>query len=59
MTIKTAVHDTQALSKPKSEQECRKAHEPYALHMKIRSEDCSLSKDILTMEETFERLLCN
>jgi len=45
----------QALSKPKSEQECRKAHEPYALHKKIRNDDCLLSKKILEMEGKFKR----
>jgi len=46
----------QALSKPESEQECRDTHKPYALHKKIRNDDCPLSKEILEMERKFERL---
>jgi len=47
----------QVLNQPSSEQECIAAHEPYALHKKIRSKECSLSWEILAMEEKFERLL--
>ena len=49
-------HIYKALSKPRSEQECREAHEPYALHKKIRSEDCPQSEEILSMEKKFKRL---
>ena len=45
----------QASRKPRSEQECKEAHEPYALHKKIRSEDCPYSTEILAMERKFER----
>jgi len=45
----------QVLSKPISEQECKKAHEPFALHKKIRSKECPLSGEILAMEERFKR----
>ena len=44
----------QVYSKPTSDQECEKEYEPYALHMKIRSKECSLSNEILAMEKKFE-----
>ena len=52
-----SLHHIQAFSKPNSEQECNKDHEPYALHKKIRSKECSLSGDISAIEEKFEWLL--
>ena len=45
----------QVYSKPKSDQECEKEYEKFALHVKIRYKDCSLSDEILAMEEKFER----
>ena len=45
----------QVYSKPKSDQECEKEYEQFALHVKIRSKDCSLLDEILAMEEKFER----
>ncbi|XP_065917902.1 3'-5' exoribonuclease HELZ2-like isoform X2 [Dysidea avara] len=48
-------HSNKVLNKPSSEQECSKAHEPYALHKKIRSRECPLSGELLAMEDRFER----
>ncbi|XP_065917904.1 3'-5' exoribonuclease HELZ2-like isoform X2 [Dysidea avara] len=50
-------HSNKVLNKPSSEQECSKAHEPYALHKKIRSRECPLSGEILAMEERFKRYM--
>ena len=50
-----SIHYIQVLNKPSSEQECSKAHEPYALHKKIRSRECPRSGEILAMEEKFKR----
>ena len=51
------LHNIQAFNKPSSEQDCSKAHEPYALHKKIRSKECLLSGKISAMEKKFKRLL--
>ncbi|XP_065917898.1 3'-5' exoribonuclease HELZ2-like isoform X3 [Dysidea avara] len=48
-------HSNKALSKPRSEQECREVHELYALHKKIRCDDCVFSERILALERKFER----
>jgi len=45
------------LNKPSSEQVCKEAHEPYAMHKKIRRRECSFSEEILAMEKQFERFL--
>ena len=44
----------QVLNKPSSEQQCSKAHEPYALHEKIRSRECPLSEEIEALEKRFK-----
>ena len=48
----------QVYSKPRSDQECEKEYEQFALHVKIRSNDCSLSDKISAMEKKFERYIC-
>ena len=46
-------------SKSFSDQECKENHKQFALHVKVRSEECSLSDKILELEEKFERYIAS
>ena len=54
-SVSRKIYISQVYSKLTSDQEWNKPYEKFALHVKIRSESCSLSPLILQMEEKFEK----